>query len=191
MPSMRPELRSLLAAVDSHVGLDRRESADAARVRRLIEHGEPWSRESPLHVTASALVVNPSSRGVLLRWHERIGRWMQVGGHGDPGEHDPWQVALREAREETGLGDLRPYPDARSRAPVQIVVVPVAAHGSEPAHEHADIRYLLATDRPNAAVPEVDTAPIRWLPIAHALAEVEEPNLRELMERAYRMLASR
>jgi 8-oxo-dGTP pyrophosphatase MutT (NUDIX family) len=54
----------------------------------------------------SALVVNPSSRHVLLRWHERIGRWMQVGGHGDPGEHDPWQVALREAREETGLGLL-------------------------------------------------------------------------------------
>lgn len=187
---MRPPMRPLLAALDSHVGLDRRELVDAGRIRQVIEHGDPWSRESPLHVTASALVVDPPARRVLLRWHERIGRWMQVGGHGDPGEHDPWQVALREAREETGLEDLRPYPDARSRVPVQIVVVPVPADGSEPAHEHADIRYLLATNRPDDAVPEAEAAPIRWLPVTHARAEVWEPNLRELIERACRVLAS-
>ena len=45
---------------------------------------------------------------LLLRWHERFNRYQQVGGHGDAGEDDPLGVALREAREETGLTDLRP-----------------------------------------------------------------------------------
>ena len=43
-------------------------------------------------------------------------RWLQVGGHGDPGETDPLAIALREAREETGLTDLVPWPDATPAA---------------------------------------------------------------------------
>lgn len=59
-------------------------------------------------MTGSALMVHPSSGRVLLRWHERMQRWLQIGGHGDPGESDPLAVALRERREETGLPDLAP-----------------------------------------------------------------------------------
>ena len=51
---------------------------------------------------------------VLLRWHERQQAWLQVGGHGDPGEVDPFAIALREAEEETGLADLDVWPAAES-----------------------------------------------------------------------------
>jgi 8-oxo-dGTP pyrophosphatase MutT (NUDIX family) len=43
------------------------------------------------------------------------GGWLQVGGHGDPGEGDPLAIALREAAEETGLSDLVPWPDDSPR----------------------------------------------------------------------------
>jgi 8-oxo-dGTP pyrophosphatase MutT (NUDIX family) len=80
---------------------------ESADVRRMLQvtagAADPWSRALPLHFTGSALVVHPETRRVLLRWHVRHGRWLQVGGHGDPGEHDPLAVALREAVEETGL----------------------------------------------------------------------------------------
>jgi hypothetical protein len=66
---------------------------------------------------------------------------------------------------------------------VQIVVVPVPAKGDEAAHEHADVRYVLATDRPDDAVAEDSVAAVRWLPIDAALAEVEEDNLRECLRR--------
>src|SRR5215472_14670196 len=122
------------------------ELADVERVRALAESaGDPWSRALPLHLTASALVVHPPSGRVLLRWHQRQQAWLQVGGHADPGESDALAIALREAREETGLADLTAWPDARL---CHVVVVPVPAAAAEPAHEHADLRFVLATSAP-------------------------------------------
>ncbi|MBI0382799.1 NUDIX hydrolase, partial [Streptomyces albiflaviniger] len=69
------------------------ESADVERVRGVIETGAPWDRMSPLHLTASALIVHPDSGRVLLRWHQRHQSWLLVGGHGDPGEYDPHAIA--------------------------------------------------------------------------------------------------
>jgi 8-oxo-dGTP pyrophosphatase MutT (NUDIX family) len=162
------------------------EAADVARLRAAVG-ADVWSRSAPLHVTASALVVHPPSRGVLLRWHERMQRWMQVGGHFDPGEADPLSAARREAAEETGLADLTTPPGARG-VPVQIVIVPVAAGRGEPAHEHADIRYVFVTGHPESVVPETEGAHLRWLRLHDAGAEVDEDNLRELIRRAARRL---
>ncbi len=92
------------------------EIADVARIRTFTGSvADPWLRTLPLHVTASALIVHPESGRVLLRWHRRQQAWLQVGGHGDPGESDPLAIALREAEEETGLTDLAPWPDAPLR----------------------------------------------------------------------------
>ncbi len=127
------------------------EAADLERMTRLAAGApDPWSRSLPLHFTASALVLHPETRRVLLRWHVRHGLWLQVGGHGDPGESDPLQIALREAREETGLTDLVPWPDASLRHAVVCYVRPSA---TEPAHEHADLRYFLATGEPGRDRP--------------------------------------
>src|SRR5947207_5961127 len=107
------------------------EIRDTERVRALLRAADdPWLRSLPLHVTGSALVVHPASGRVLLRWHQRQQSWLQVGGHGDPGETEPLDVALREAREETGLTDLEPWPDGGL---VHVAVVQVPALGDEPA----------------------------------------------------------
>ena len=157
------------------------ETADTGRVRRLVaETGDPWRRALPLHVTASALIVHPASGRVLLRWHQRQQAWLQVGGHGDPGESDPLAIALREAAEETGLADLEPWPDGRLR---HVVIVAVPAGRGEPAHEHADLRFVLATRTPEAARPENADAPLRWLTMAQAREATAEANLRETLDR--------
>jgi len=95
----------------------RDETADVERVRALAaDPGNPWSRSLPLHLTASALIVHPDSGQVLLRWHQRQQAWLQVGGHGDPGESDALMIAVREAREETGLVAGRFHPAGRHRS---------------------------------------------------------------------------
>ena len=128
----------------------------------LLPDEDPWARSSLRHVTGSALVVHPPTKRVLLRWHERYRLWNHVGGHADDGEEDPYVTALREAREETGLTDLRPWLDAE---PVLVEVVPVPASEvkGEPEHEHIDVCYLLATDEPDATIEEHDDAALRWL----------------------------
>jgi len=162
------------------------ETADLRRARALAgADGDPWRRGLPLHVTASALIVHPPTARVLLRWHQRQQAWLQVGGHGDPGESDPLAIAHREAAEETGLADLVPWPDAQLR---HLVIVSVPAGKGEPAHEHADLRYFMATGTPDAARAENENAPLRWLSLTEARQVTSEANLRESLARVEQLL---
>ncbi|MGH2758124.1 MAG: NUDIX hydrolase [Actinomycetota bacterium] len=132
--------------------------------------------------------MDPTSARVLMRWHPRLERWMQVGGHADAGETDPWAIALREASEETGLRDLSPWSPDLGRTPVQLTIVGVPAAAQEPAHEHADMRYVFSTESPERALSETSDAPLRWSTIDRAIAETDEENLKEFLHRAERML---
>ena len=175
--------------LDQYQPVGETEAADVERVRQLMAAaGNAWSRDTPLHLTASALVVDPASAHVLLRWHQRQGKWLQVGGHGDPGETDPLAVALREAAEETGLPDLAPWPDARL---CHVVICDVAPGKGEPAHQHADLRFLLATGEPESIRPENPDAPLRWLTFAQARELVGANNVTVTLDRVEQALAGR
>ena len=165
------------------------EANDVERIRQLVAQGDPWPRSLPVHATGSAVVVHPPTRRVLLRWHARMQAWLQVGGHGDAGETDPYVVAVREAEEETGLHDLTPWPNPSLATLVQVAIVPVPASKREPAHEHADFRYGLATHSPEDATPESPGARLIWLKIEDALATVAEDNLRVCLQRIAEVLS--
>jgi 8-oxo-dGTP pyrophosphatase MutT (NUDIX family) len=175
---------TVLDYVHGYEPYDARRSEDLATVLDLATSPAAWDRSQPLHLTGSALIVHPSTKRVLLRWHHRQQGWLQVGGHADPGETDPLAVALREGEEETGLTDLRPWPsesDGRVRFH-DVVVVDVPASDREPAHRHADVRFLLATDRPDEARAENELAPVRWVNVDEALTMIGEDNVRDLVE---------
>ena len=57
------------------------------------------------HLTASALVVDPYQRWMLLLLHRRVGLWLPMGGHCEPSDRTLADVALREATEESGIAD--------------------------------------------------------------------------------------
>jgi 8-oxo-dGTP pyrophosphatase MutT (NUDIX family) len=164
------------------------EADDVERLRQLAREADPWVRASPLHATGSAVILHPPSHRVLLRWHDRMQSWLQVGGHADPGEADPFGIAMREAREETGLHDLAAWPDPAQPTVLQVVIVPVPAGKGEPAHQHADLRYVLATAEPDAARPETPSARLAWLGLAEALSTVAEDNLRVCLLRIAELL---
>jgi alpha-ketoglutarate-dependent taurine dioxygenase/8-oxo-dGTP pyrophosphatase MutT (NUDIX family) len=166
---------SLAALLERYAPLTLLERHEVGRLSAATD----WDRSTPVHATASAFVVHRASRRVLLRWHERQQAWIQVGGHADPGETDALAIALREAEEETGLTDLV----AVSKEPIQITVVPVPANHIEPAHEHADIRFVFATDRPDDIRAENDSAHLRWLSIEEAIGLTTEENVREALRR--------
>jgi 8-oxo-dGTP pyrophosphatase MutT (NUDIX family) len=141
---------TLVEALAGHAAAD---ADEAAHLRRIVEfvgrHANPFDRRIPEgHLTGSALVVSRDADRVLLVHHRKLQRWLQPGGHADPGETAGEAVALREAREETGIAGLALHPGAPRPLDVDVHAIP--AFGAEPAHAHLDLRYLVVA--PEAGV---------------------------------------
>ncbi|MCY3821565.1 MAG: NUDIX hydrolase [Gammaproteobacteria bacterium] len=144
------------------------DEADAARLRRFIET-QPRCFERDCfddgHVTGSAWVVDSDGSRALLTHHRKLGKWLQLGGHSD-GEPDTLAVALREAREESGLV-VQPI----SEAVLDVDIHTIPASKGEPAHLHYDVRF---------AFRAASSGPLRVSPESIDLAWVEIEDLVRL-----------
>jgi 8-oxo-dGTP pyrophosphatase MutT (NUDIX family) len=110
----------------------------------------------PGHLTASALVLDAAGEHVLLTLHPRVGRWVQLGGHCEPGDATLRDAALREATEESGIAGLE-----IAAAPLHVDVHPVICSLGVPTR-HLDVRYLVRA--PAGAVPVIsdESDDLRW-----------------------------
>jgi len=59
------------------------------------------------HFTASSWLTNADCTKVLLTHHKKLDRWLQLGGHCD-GDANVMRVAIKEAREESGIDRIVP-----------------------------------------------------------------------------------
>jgi len=124
-----------------------------------------------VHVTGSAFVVG--QRGVVLLEHKRLGIWLQPGGHIDPGE-SPWDAALREAREETGL-DVRFAEIGDDALPV---LAHVDVHLGGRGHTHLDLRYVLHGGAADPVPPPGESQHIEWFDWPEAVVRADDDRLR-------------
>ncbi len=173
--------KGIVAAADA---LPRRvsyESATVSRIRDLVE-SEPRCFErdcyAPGHVTASCWIVAADDGRVLLTHHRKLGRWLQLGGHAD-GETDVLGVALREAREESGMSDFEPVPALGPDGLLDLDVHLIPARRGEPAHEHHDVRFLLRAGAAQALARSAESIDLRWFaPAELAALDLDESVLR-------------
>jgi 8-oxo-dGTP pyrophosphatase MutT (NUDIX family) len=178
---MDSDLQQLHEALAAHVAADDAEAEDARRTLEFArQHDEPFDRGLLIgHLTASALVVSADGERVLLLSHRKLKRWLQPGGHGDPGERRGEDVALREAREETGLTGLRLHPHAPR--PLDVDIHDIPARPNEPAHEHLDLRYLVLANAESEHSRDLnETDDLRWF----RWTELEGLGLDEGLRRA-------
>jgi 8-oxo-dGTP pyrophosphatase MutT (NUDIX family) len=161
--------RLVRAQLETHVPRDAAEERSLRTTRRLLRWlPAPFDeRSDPTHVTGSAIVLDGGGRVVLHR-HKRLDRWLQPGGHLDPGEA-PWDAALRETREETGLRCTHP-----ATGPL---LVHVDVHEGPRGHVHLDLRYRLEADAAEAFAPDAgESADVIWCEQARA-RRLTDPSL--------------
>ncbi len=156
---------ALLSALVALSPLDPAEARDRSRILAFVgRHPDPFDRRiAEGHLTGSAITVSADGGRVLLLHHRKLDRWLQPGGHAEPGEASGEQVALREAAEETGIAGLALHP--RAPRPLDVDVHEIPARGGEPAHQHLDLRYLVVAPAGAVVVPALaELHAIRWVP---------------------------
>jgi 8-oxo-dGTP pyrophosphatase MutT (NUDIX family) len=143
----------------------------AAVVNLLTSSADPFSRGQfePGHITASCYIVDPGGR-LLLHHHRRLGRWLQMGGHVEPDELTR-EAALREGREESGLGDLMIDGDV-----LDVDVHAIPASKGDPLHHHFDVRYVARTAAPESVSMSPDESnDLAWLTLERAEELMDAP----------------
>lgn len=145
MPRAADVLR-LLSRFDPRADIRAVKSLEQTRAL-LRASPDPFSRTGfdPGHITASAVVFTRDRTRVLLVFHRRLQRWLQPGGHVEPGDDDLVATARREVLEETGVSlepKVRPLL-------VGVDVHQIPARADEPPHWHHDLvfRFVAQGDR--------------------------------------------
>ena len=160
---------------------NRQEERDIAEILRRLEQGEKLHTRdnAAAHLTVSAWVVSPDRTQVLMAYHNLYDSWAWLGGHAD-GEQDLLSVALREAREESGLTDIRPVSDRI----YSLEILSVNGHRKNgiyvPSHIHLNLTYLLEAD-PSALLrhkPDENSA-VAWFTPEDAVRASSEPWFQE------------
>lgn len=137
------------------------------------------------HMTASSWLVNPARDRVLMIYHDIYDSWSWTGGHAD-GEEDLLSVALREAREETGLEKVRPVTEEI----YSLEILTVDGHEKRgeyvPSHLHMNVTYLLEAEEDQPLHSRAgENSGVKWFSLKDALAASTEP---WFVERIYRKL---
>ena len=167
---------------------DETERSHLARFRSFVARYEsPFDRTIVEgHLTGSAFVLDTSLRHVVLLHHLKVGKWLQPGGHAEPGEVDPEAIAFREAREETGIAELWLHPSAKR--PFDLDIHEFPARGNDPAHWHLDVRYLvLARESAQLKLAVAESAEVRWFEWAELDGMDLDAGTRRALRRAREM----
>ena len=172
---------TLLEELEQYRPWNEQEERDRTELLRRLRSGEDlYTRDNSAgHLTASAWVVSPDRRRVLMAYHNIYDSWSWLGGHAD-GDHDLLAVALREVREESGLTAVRPV----SRSIYSVEILTVDGHEKRGAyvssHLHLNVTYLLEADpaEPVRCKPD-ENSRVGWFGLEEAVAATTEPWFRE------------
>lgn len=131
------------------------------------------------HFTSSAFVLNKERTKILMIYHNIYNSWAWVGGHSD-GDSDLLYVAMKEAKEETGIKNVKPI----SEDIYSLEIINVSGHEKRGkyvgSHVHLNVTYLLEADEcEEIHIKEDENSGVKWVPIDEILNITSEVWIRD------------
>ena len=140
------------------------------------------------HFTSSCWIVNKEKTKVLMIYHNIYDSWSWTGGHAD-GDCDLLHVSIKEAKEETGLKDVKPL----SKEIFSLEVLGVDGHMKKgkyvSSHIHLNVTYLLCADENEKLHIKADeNSGVKWFELDEAVKASNEPYMKKIYSKLNKKL---
>lgn len=148
----------------------------------LLKKEAPFSRDCrPGHFTASCFVVSSDLNQVLLLKHKKLGKWLQMGGHCD-GEINVAEVALREAKEESGVSNITVVSDPV----IDLDIHWIPENQKEDGHFHFDVRFVgICSLSENLKMSDRECSDLKWFSWDEAFQMSSEESMHRVFKKIH------
>ena len=173
--------KKLLELIVKHQSFDDNELAMTQKTINFVNNNpDCFKRELPEgHITASSWIIDLKTGQSLLTHHKKLNKWLQLGGHCD-GDSDVLGVALKEAREESGLKNIKPV--ANWIFDIDIHTIP--EYKDVPEHLHYDIRFLFEADSEEELVISSESKDLKWCEMEILSFMIRDESMLRMIKKA-------
>lgn len=180
-----------LQQVEEYTPYNEQEMADKRIILQCVAaFSDVLTRENVVcHVTGSSFILNPTRDKALMAYHNIYKAWSWTGGHAD-GDLDMLEVAIKEAKEETGIQQVKVITPQM----IALDVLPVKAHIKKgdyiSCHLHLSLAYLLEADETeDLTIKPDENSGVKWLTFEEVIEyAAKEPHIqyvyKKILERA-------
>ena len=132
------------------------------------------------HFSASCWIVDNTMEYVLLNYHNLYKNWGWLGGHAD-GDINLLNVAIKEAKEESGLINIKPY----SNNFISLEVLPVIPHIKHnkfvSSHLHLNVTYLFTASMDDELhIKPDENSGLQWVKLDDAVVITNEECMKPI-----------
>lgn len=177
-------MNKLKNQLQSYQTMNQQEDADLPVLFNALDDKAVFTRENLLyHFSASSWITNYDHTKVLMCFHHIYHSWSWTGGHAD-GNMNLFEVALKEAKEETGLSSVRPVSDEI----YSIEILTVHSHMKKDkfvnAHLHLNLTYLFEADETECLkIKEDENSALAWFELDEAVERCSEEEMKPIYEK--------
>ena len=172
---------ALIKQLEKYIPFNEQEERDKEMILQALRTQQNiFSRDNTfMHMTASAWIVNKDRRKTIMAYHNIYNSWSWLGGHAD-GDEDLLAVAIREAKEESGIKSIRPYSEDILSLEVLTVNGHIKNGNYVPSHLHINISYLLvADDKEELIIKPDENSGVGWFTLSGAISSSNEEWFRD------------
>lgn len=181
---------SYIEDIKNYIPKNEQEQVDQKAIVDFMKHNKDHLFRTNLvaHLTSSAIVVNQNLDKVLFAFHNIYQSWSWLGGHLD-GDSDLLAVAIKEAKEETGITIVEPF----SKDIFMLDVIYVHNHIKHQKyvsdHLHLNVTFLLvADDKELLKVKADENQDVKWFDIDEVLNYVSEDRMKPVYQKAFNQI---